>query len=76
MKTKDEESFESFFTEIRNIVILNDLSNMYVAGPILAEEELLSSLMENLPILGLLDLEEAKPNFFIPYILSIRGLEE
>ncbi len=76
LKTKDEESFESFFTEIRNIVILNDLSNMYVAGPILAEEELLSSLMENLPILGLLDLEEAKPNFFIPYILSIRGLEE
>ncbi|WPM32739.1 pilus assembly protein PilM [Hydrogenobacter sp. T-2] len=75
LKSKDEESLESFFAEIRNIVVLNDLSSMYVAGPILAEEEMLTRVMENLPILGLLDLEELKPNFFIPYILSIRGME-
>ncbi len=75
LKSRDEESLESFFAEIRNIVVLNDLSSMYVAGPILAEEEMLTRIMENLPILGLLDLEELKPNFFIPYILSIRGME-
>ncbi len=75
LKSGDEESLESFFAEIRNIVVLNDLSSMYVAGPIIASEELLTRTMENLPILGLLDLEGMKPNFFIPYILSIRGME-
>lgn len=72
----DEESLEGFFAEIRNIVVLNDLSSMYVAGPILAEEEMLLRIMENLPVLGLLDTEGIKPNFFVPYILSIRGMEE
>ncbi|MFN3265015.1 MAG: type IV pilus biogenesis protein PilM, partial [Aquificaceae bacterium] len=57
LKSRDEESLESFFAEIRNIVVLNDLSSMYVAGPIIAEEEMLTRIMENLPILGLLDLE-------------------
>ncbi len=75
LKSRDEESLESFFAEIRNIVVLNDLSSMYVAGPIIADEEMLTRIMENLPILGILDLEELKPNFFIPYILSIRGME-
>ncbi|MCS7307427.1 MAG: pilus assembly protein PilM [Aquificaceae bacterium] len=72
----DEESLEGFFAEIRNIVVLNDLSSMYVAGPILTEEEMLLRVMENLPVLGLLDTEGIKPNFFIPYTLSIRGTEE
>jgi len=75
LKSRDEESLESFFAEIRNIVVLNDLSSMYVAGPIIADEEMLTRIMENLPILGILDLEELKPNFFISYILSIRGME-
>ncbi|MEN3028036.1 MAG: hypothetical protein ABDH29_02195 [Aquificaceae bacterium] len=73
LRSQEEESIESFFAEIRNIVVLNDLSSMYVAGPILAEEEMLTRIMENLPILGLLDIEGIKPNFFIPYTLSIRG---
>lgn len=75
MKSKDEESLENFFTEIRNIAVLNDLSSMYVTGPILTEEGMVAKIMENLPVLGLLDLEELKPNFFIPYMLSIRGME-
>ncbi|MCS7195786.1 MAG: pilus assembly protein PilM [Aquificaceae bacterium] len=75
LRSHEEESIESFFAEIRNIVVLNDLSSMYVAGPILAEEEMLMRIMENLPILGLLDIEGIKPNFFVPYTLSLRGLE-
>lgn len=71
----DEESLENFFAEMRNIVVLNDLSSMYVAGPIIADEDMLTRIMENLPILGLLDLEGVKPSFFIPYILCIRGME-
>lgn len=73
--SKDEESLESYFAEIRNIIVLDDLSSIYLAGPVIEEEEILTSIMENLPILGLLDIEGLKPNFFIPYMLSIRGLE-
>ncbi|MGC8852243.1 MAG: pilus assembly protein PilM, partial [Hydrogenobacter sp.] len=75
LKTGDEQSLENFFAEIRNILIINDLTNIYIAGPILSEEELLTRVLENLPILGLLDIEGLKPNFFIPYTLSLRGME-
>lgn len=69
------ESLEGYFAEIRNIVVLNDLSSIYLAGPVIGKEEVLSSIMESLPVLGLLDIEFLKPNFFVPYMLSIRGLE-
>ncbi len=75
LKTGDEQSLESFFAEIRNVLIINELTNIYIAGPILSEEELLTRVLENLPILGLLDIEGLKPNFFIPYTLSLRGME-
>ncbi|SNZ14982.1 pilus assembly protein PilM [Hydrogenobacter hydrogenophilus] len=75
LKTKDEHYLENFFAEVRNILIINDLTNIYIAGPILSEEELLTRILENLPILGLLDIEGLKPNFFIPYTLSLRGME-
>jgi len=75
LKTRDEPSLENFFAEIRNILIINDLTNIYIAGPILSEEELLTRVLGNLPILGLLYMENLKPNFFIPYTLSLRGME-
>ncbi len=75
LRTGEEESLESFFAEVRNVIIINDLSSVYIVGPILSEEALLTRILENLPILGLLDIEGIKPNFFIPYILSIRGME-
>ncbi|MCS7285426.1 MAG: pilus assembly protein PilM [Hydrogenobacter thermophilus] len=75
LHTGEEESLESFFAEVRNVIIINDLSSVYIVGPILSEEALLTRILENLPILGLLDIEGIKPNFFIPYILSIRGME-
>ena len=73
---EDEESFENFVSEIRNIIILNDITSLYIAGPSLAYENVIAKLMENIPVLGLLDLENLKPHFHIPYILSIRGMEE
>lgn len=75
LRTGEEESLESFFAEVRNVIIINNLSSVYIVGPILSEEALLTRILENLPILGLLDIEGIKPNFFIPYILSIRGME-
>ncbi|MFN7065363.1 MAG: type IV pilus biogenesis protein PilM [Aquificaceae bacterium] len=72
----DEESFEHFVTELRNVIVLNDITSLYIAGPVLSYEDLVGKMMENVPILGLLDLEGLKPEFFIPYTLSIRGMEE
>ena len=75
LANKNDEHLDNFFAEVRNIIVLNDITSLYVAGPILSQENLVSRLMENVPILGLLDIEDLKPNFFIPYILSIRGME-
>lgn len=72
---EDDESFEHFIAEIRSITVLNDITSLYIAGPVLAYENVTMKLMENIPVLGLLDLENLKPNFLIPYILSIRGME-
>jgi len=71
-KNKNEELLESFFAEVRNLIVINDISNIYAAGPALANESFLERLLENLPVLGFLDAGELPPNFFIPYILSIR----
>ncbi len=76
MENKDKDIFNSFVIETRNTVVINELSNIYVGGPIIADEEAMEEIMVNLPVLGILDLEELPPNFFIPYILSVRGLEE
>ena len=76
MDNRDKDIFNSFVIETRNTVVINELSNIYVAGPIIADEEAMEEIMVNLPVLGILDLEELPPNFFIPYILSVRGLEE
>ncbi|MFN3813419.1 MAG: pilus assembly protein PilM [Aquificaceae bacterium] len=74
-ESTDEGSLEEFLAEVRNIVVINDLSSLCLAGPILAEEKLLTRILETLPILTLLDLGAVKANFFIPYILSIRGMQ-
>jgi len=71
-KNKDAELLESFFTEVRNLIVINDIPNIYVAGVALSDEGFVESLLENLPVLGLLDAGELPPNFFIPYMLSIR----
>jgi len=71
-KNNDEEILESFFAEIRNLIVINDISNIYIAGVALADESFLERLLENLPVIGILDVGELPPNFFVPYILSIR----
>ncbi len=67
-----EELLESFLAEVRNLIVINDIFNVYVAGVALNNESFLEYILENLPILGLLDAGELLPNFFIPYTLSLR----
>ncbi len=71
-KNKNEDLLESFFAEVRNLIVINDISNVYAAGAALNNESFLERLLENLPVLGFLDAGELPPNFFIPYILSMR----
>ena len=75
LNTGDVDIIENFFAEVRNQIVISDSPNLYLAGPILEEQTLLDLAMENLPIIGLLDLPDIKPGFTIPYILSIRGME-
>ncbi|MDT7871608.1 MAG: pilus assembly protein PilM [Thermocrinis sp.] len=67
-----EELLENFIAEVRNLIVINDIFNVYIAGVVLDNESFLDYILENLPILGLLDAGELPPNFFVPYILSLR----
>ena len=67
-----EELLETFLAEVRNLIVINDIFNVYIAGVALNNESFLESILESLPILGLLDSGELPPNFFIPYTLSLR----
>ena len=67
-----EELLESFLAEVRNLIVINDIFSVYIAGVGLGNESFTEYILENLPILGLLDAGELPPNFFIPYTLSLR----
>jgi len=67
-----EELLENFIAEVRNLIVINDISNVYIAGVGSGNESFTEYILENLPILGLLDAGELPPNFFIPYTLSLR----
>jgi type IV pilus assembly protein PilM len=72
LSSTSEELLENFIAEARNLIVINDIFNVYVAGVALNNESFLDYILENLPILGLLDAGELPPNFFIPYTLSLR----
>jgi type IV pilus assembly protein PilM len=67
-----EEPLESFLAEASNLIVINDIPDVYIAGVVLNDQSFLDYILENLPILGLLDAGELPPNFFVPYILSLR----
>ncbi len=75
-EVKDEALLDTFLIEVRNLLVINEISNIYLAGSIISDELTLENIMMNLPVLGILDFEDIPPSFFIPYILSLRGLEE
>lgn len=75
LETQDNLLLEDFLIEVRNILTVNEVTAMYLAGKVIENNELLDVLMTNLPILSLLEPENLKASFFIPYILSIRGIE-
>ncbi len=75
-ETQDPTILDTFMIEVRNLLVINEISNIYLAGSVISDEATLENIMMNLPVLGILDLEHVPPSFFIPYVLSMRGLEE
>ncbi len=75
LENKDELLLQDFLIEVRNILTVNEVTAMYLAGKVIENNELLDVLMTNLPILSLLEPEGMKASFFVPYILCVRGLE-
>ncbi len=73
--SRDSALLDAFLIESRNLLVINEISNVYLAGPIIGDEEGLENIMSNLPVLGILDMEGIRPEFFIPYTLSLRALE-
>ena len=72
LHSTSEELLENYIAEVRNLIVINDIFSVYIAGVILSNQSFLDYMLENLPILGLLDAGELPPNFFVPYILSLR----
>ncbi len=75
-EANDPTLLDTFLIEVRNLLVINEISNVYLAGPIISDEMTLENIMMNLPVLGILDLEEVPPAFFLPYTLALRGMEE
>ncbi len=72
----DPTLLDTFLIEVRNLLVINEISNIYLAGPVISDELTLENIMMNLPVLGILDLEEVPPGFFLPYTLALRGMED
>jgi len=70
--SSSEGLLDNFVAEARNLIVINDILDVYIAGVVLNDQSFLGYILENLPILGLLDVGELPPNFFVPYILSLR----
>ena len=75
LENKDETLLDEFALEVRNLLTVNEVNAIYLAGKIIEENTVLDYVMTNLPVLNLLEPEGLKASFFIPYILSVRGLE-
>ncbi len=72
----DPTLLDTFLIEVRNLLVINEISNIYLAGPVISDELTLENIMMNLPVLGILDLEDVPPGFFLPYTLALRGMED
>jgi len=76
LETKDELILQDLIIEVRNILTVNEISTIYLAGKAIEDKDLLDALMTNLPIMSFLEPENLRASFFIPYTLCLRGLEE
>ncbi|NPB05497.1 MAG: hypothetical protein GXO08_03860 [Aquificae bacterium] len=69
-----EETLNMLIWDIRNYIVLNDLTNLYLAGIVLEYEHLTEYFLERLPIFGILSLEKFPERYSLLYTLGVRLL--
>jgi len=75
LETKEEFMLEDFFVEVKNQLIINEVSTLYLAGKVVEYDDVLDKILTNLPVLSPLEPPNASASFLIPYILCMRGFE-
>jgi len=75
LETQEEFMIEDFFVEVKNQLIINEVSTLYLAGKAIENDEILDKILTNLPVLSPLEPPNASASFLIPYILCMRGFE-
>ncbi|GAB6066098.1 hypothetical protein JCM9492_11900 [Aquifex pyrophilus] len=75
LESKDETLLEDLFVEVKNQLLMNEVNTLYLAGKAIEHDDILERVLTNLPVLGPIEPEHVSASFYIPYVLSIRGLE-
>jgi len=75
LETREDWLLEEFFIEVKNLLLVNEVNALYLAGKAIEYDELLEKLLSNLPILSPLEPPHMTASFFIPYALCMRGIE-
>lgn len=58
--------------DIRNYIVLNDLTNLYLSGLVLEYEELTEYFLEKLPIFGIVSIDDYLNRYILNYTLAER----
>ena len=64
--------FNDLIWNIRNYIVINDISNIFLAGLFVEDERVLEIIMEKIPIFGILSPENVPDRFSLLYTLSER----
>jgi hypothetical protein len=68
----NSEEFNDLIWNIRNYIVINDFSNIFLAGLFVEDERVLEIIMEKIPIFGILSSEDIPDRFSLLYTLSAR----
>jgi len=68
----ESEEFNNLVWNIRNYIVINDLTNIFLTGLYVENPQILEIVMEKLPIFGILSLEEIPERYSLLYTLSVR----
>ena len=69
-----EEALNMLIWDIRNYIVLNDLSNIFLGGIVLEYNHLTEFFLERLPIFGLLSIDKFPERYSLLYTLGVRLL--
>ncbi len=69
-----EDTLNMLIWDIRNYIVLNDITNLFIAGIVVEHEALTQYFLERLPIFGIVSIEEFPQRYSLLYTLGERLL--